>query len=56
MTVDELMEVLADMNPDAEVRLAMQPRWAFEYSIGAVVEVPAVENESIPEDKRPTIV
>lgn len=27
------------MNPDAEVRLAEQPRWAFEYSVSNVVEV-----------------
>jgi hypothetical protein len=56
MTVAELMNELADMNPDAAVRLAMQPRWAFEYSVGAVVEVPAVADESIPEEERPTIV
>lgn len=27
------------MNPDAEVRLAEQPQWAFEYSIDRVAEV-----------------
>ncbi len=56
MTVAELMDELADMNPDAEVHLAMQPRWAFEYSVGSVVEVQAVGNESVPEDERLTIV
>ncbi len=34
----------------------MQPRWAFEYSVGSVVEVQAVGNESVPEDERLTIV
>lgn len=56
MTVAELLEELAEMDPDAEVRLAVQPRWAFEYSIAAVVEVPAVENESVPGNERPPIV
>ena len=38
MTVQELMEMLEDMPQDAEVRLAMQPNWPFEYSIGRVIE------------------
>ena len=33
LTVADLIEFLEDCNPDAEVRLAMQPRWPFEYSI-----------------------
>lgn len=40
MTVDELLGLLEEYrNSDAEVRLAMQPRWAFEYSIDRVEEV-----------------
>ena len=39
MTVEELICELQEMNPDAEVRLAQQPRWPFEYSIGDIVEV-----------------
>ena len=33
MKVKELIEYLEGMNPEAEVRLAMQPSWPFEYSI-----------------------
>lgn len=33
MTVEELIEQLSDMNPNAEVRLAIQPRYPFEYEI-----------------------
>lgn len=33
MTVKELIEQLSDMNPSAEVRLAIQPRYPFEYDI-----------------------
>lgn len=39
MTVGELMEYLADFDSEAEVRLAQQPRWAFEYSVGEVAGV-----------------
>ena len=38
MTVEELLEILEGMNPEAEVRLAMQPSWPFEYSISDYVE------------------
>ena len=37
MNVSELISLLEDMPEDAEVRLAEQPRWAFEYSVGDVV-------------------
>jgi hypothetical protein len=33
MTVGELLELLEDFPEDAEVRLAHQPSWPFEYSI-----------------------
>jgi len=39
MTVQELISILEGFNPDAEVRLAMQPSWAMEYTIGEVIEV-----------------
>jgi hypothetical protein len=41
MTVRELMEMLQDMDQDAEVRLAHQPQWAFEYSVDQVIQVEA---------------
>lgn len=45
MRLSELIETLqmvADDYPDEdpEVRLAMQPQWAFEYSIHSVTPVP----------------
>lgn len=39
MIVQELIELLSQMNPDAEVRLAQQPRWPFEHVAVSVVEV-----------------
>lgn len=31
-TVGELIAVLQDYDPDAPIRLAIQPRWPFEYT------------------------
>jgi hypothetical protein len=45
VTVAELAELLEGMDPDAEVRLAHQPRWAFEYSVAAVEQVEPDPNE-----------
>ena len=39
MTVGELIAILEGMDENAQVLLAQQPRWAFEYSISNVVEV-----------------
>ena len=39
MTVQELIEILEDFDGEAEVRLAQQPSWPFEYGIGEVAEV-----------------
>lgn len=38
MTVAELIEQLQSMNPEAPVRLAIQPSWPFEHEVGRVVE------------------
>ncbi|MEU3399521.1 hypothetical protein [Streptomyces filamentosus] len=38
MTVAELIETLEQMNPEAPVRLAFQPRYPFEHALGEVVE------------------
>jgi hypothetical protein len=35
----DLIELLQDVDPDTEVRLAQQPRWPFEYSVGGVARV-----------------
>lgn len=45
--IEQLMDIQAD-HPDAEVRLAMQPAWAFEYSIH---QVTAVEEEKDTSDR-----
>jgi hypothetical protein len=33
VTVTDLIQHLEDCDPDAEVRLAQQPTWPFEYAI-----------------------
>ena len=38
MQVSELIEILSDMNPDAEVRLAVQPSYPLQHEVGNVVE------------------
>jgi hypothetical protein len=44
MTVQELIEMLEDMPAEAEVRLAVQPSWPLEYSIGRVVGPDEIED------------
>jgi len=46
MTVQELIDILSDMNPDAEVKLAIQPSWPFQHGIDRVVEVVAPTDEA----------
>jgi hypothetical protein len=41
MKVQELIDTLKNMNPEAEVKLAIQPAWAFQHEIDEAVEVPA---------------
>lgn len=43
MTVQELMNDLQDMNPEAEVRLAQHPAWSFEYAIRGLYETDGKE-------------
>ena len=43
MTVQELIDVLQSMNPEAEVRLAHQPGWPFEASVGDAIEADGAE-------------
>lgn len=49
MTISELKELIADLPDDAEVRIAHQPKWPFEYSVGdsayVEVSVPAETDE-----------
>lgn len=51
MTVRELINLLEDYNEDAEVRIAHQPSWPFEYSIGNVVGCEGADHED--EDAEP---
>ena len=44
MTVQELIEQLSEMNPSAEIRLAIQPRYPFEC--GVQDEIVQTEDES----------
>jgi len=45
LTVGELREAIEELDDDVEVRLAEQPRWAFEHSVtdAHVVESPKGE-------------
>jgi hypothetical protein len=43
--IDELEDLAEDFGDDADVRLAIQPRWAFEYSIREVAGVDARPDE-----------
>ena len=54
MTVIELKEALEQMPDEAEVRLAMQPSWPFEYSIMDVV--PLEPDEEAPADEEVKVV
>lgn len=38
MTVAELIELLERLDPEAQVRVATQPSWPFEYHISQVAE------------------
>jgi hypothetical protein len=46
MTVAELIQELEYLNPEAEVRLAEQPRWAFEHGISQIAEA-EIEGEPV---------
>jgi hypothetical protein len=47
-TVADLIDSLQSMNPNAEVRLATQPRYPLEYRIDDVVEVASGDDEDEP--------
>lgn len=48
MTVYELKQLLDDLDDDAEVRLAHQPSWPFEYSLADVVAIDRDDDEAEP--------
>ena len=39
MTNEELIQELQYLDPEAEVRIAQQPSWPFEYDVNGVVEI-----------------
>lgn len=45
MTVSELISLLEDCDPDAQVLLLMQPNYPFEYSVSGVVAREDVDEE-----------
>ena len=48
MTVDSLIEILEEVKKqhgDMEVRLAHQPRWAFEYAVNPTCGVAKIKDE-----------
>jgi hypothetical protein len=44
MTVADLLDKLTRLDPDAEIRLALQPNYPFQYNIDAVVQVPVLND------------
>jgi len=53
MTVKQLIRQLEDFNPDSEVRLAIQPSWPFEHSIGNVVSVSLTDEDADDDEEVP---
>ena len=43
LTVRQLIDELEDCDPEAEVRLATQPSWPFEWSLSSREPGPAVQ-------------
>ena len=58
MTVSEMIEMLEQMDGNAEVRLAFQPQWPFEHEVGEIVEVEYGDDDDEVDDDadRPNIV
>jgi hypothetical protein len=45
MTVEEMIQILSEMDPTAEVRLAIQPGYPFQHTVGEIVEVDLSEDD-----------
>ncbi len=43
LTVSQLIEELEELDPDAEVRLATQPSWPFEWHLSTTEPGPAMQ-------------
>jgi hypothetical protein len=56
MTVQELIDELQFLSPDAEVRIAQQPSWPLEYRLDGVIEVTnPKDDDDEDEDDQPNI-
>ncbi len=55
MRVKELMEVLKDLEPDAQVIIASQPNWPFEVELTCVVTRAECEERDAESQQRPTL-
>jgi hypothetical protein len=51
MTVRDLIAALEDYDQDAEVRIAIQPRWPLEYSISDVVCSDTIKDDDDDEEE-----
>ena len=60
MTVRDLISALEDYDQDAEVRIAIQPRWPLEYTISDVVCSDSIndaeEGDGEPDHDKPVVV
>jgi hypothetical protein len=60
MTVRDMIAALGDYDPDAEVRIEIQPRWPLEYTIGDVVCSDSItedeDEEEDEDDDKPVVV
>lgn len=51
MTIGQLKQILEDLPDDAEVRIAHQPNYPFELSVGNCVYVEKEEPEEVSDDE-----
>lgn len=45
MNARDLIELLQDLDPDTEIRVAHQPHYPFEYSIESMVTIGDTDNQ-----------
>jgi hypothetical protein len=51
MKVSELIEILSEMNADAQVFIASQPNWPFEYSVCGVARRAEMNGDDADDDE-----
>ncbi len=50
MTVGEMKELLEDMDDEMEVRIAHQPSWPLQYTVGDVIDAPIFDLDDLEDD------